>query len=201
MGVSKVFLEYDQEELDRAYDQGAYAPNQQEVSVRQQVRSVEARLRLGEPRRFSYGPTEVEQLDVYPANQPNAPIVVFPHGGAWRGGSAANSAHAAEMFVTAGANYVALDFVLVEDAGGSLYPMVEQVRRAMAWLYKNAAVIGGDRERIHLIGHSSGAHLGGCVMVTDWSKLFDLPADVVKTGFLTSGTYDLYPVNLSKRSR
>lgn len=180
MGVSKVFLEYEQDELDCAYDQSAYAPNQQEVSVRQQARSVEARSRLGEPRRFAYGRTQVELLDLYTANRPNAPIVVFVHGGAWRGGSAANSAHAAEMFVTAGANYVALDFVLVEDAGGSLYPMVEQVRRALAWLYGNAADFGGDRERIHLIDHSSGAHLCGCVMVTDWSKLFDLPADADK---------------------
>ncbi len=200
MGGPKVFLEYDQEQLDRAYDQSAYAPNQQEVALRQQMRSTAARSHLGEPRRFSYGPAEIEQLDVYPTDRPNAPIVVFVHGGAWRGGSAANSAHAAEMFVAAGAHYVALDFVLVEAAGGSLYPMVEQVRRALAWLYGNAAQFGGDRARIHLIGHSSGAHLGGCLMVTDWTKAFDLPPDVIKTGFLTSGMYDLEPVSLSKRS-
>ena len=122
------------------------------------------------------------------------------HGGAWRGGSAKDSAYPAEMFVTAGAHYIAVDFVSVDKAEGNLMPMADQVRRAVAWVYKNAAGFGGDPNRLYLSGHSSGAHLAGVVLVTDWQKDFGLPADVVKGAVLMSGMYDLKPVRLSKRS-
>src|SRR5262249_40359693 len=83
----------------------------------------------------------------------------------------------------------------------SLFPMVEQVRRAVAWVYKNAASFGGDPDRIYITGRSSGSHLGGTVLITDWAKDFGLPADVVKGALLSSGMYDLKPVRLSKRSK
>lgn len=82
----------------------------------------------------------------------NAPIHVFIHGGAWRGGLAKDSAYPAEMFVTAGAHYVVPDFVWVQNAGGSLMPIADQLRRAVAWVYKNAASFGGDPSRLYLSG-------------------------------------------------
>jgi len=87
----------------------------------------------------------------------------------------------------------------VIEAGGSLFPMIEQVRRAVAWVYQNAASFGADRNRIYVGGRSSGSHLGGCVLITDWAKDFGLPADLVKGALLGSGMYDLKPVRLSKR--
>jgi arylformamidase len=104
------------------------------------------------------------------------------------------------MFVTAGAHYAAVDFVAVGNADGNLMTMADQVRRAVAWVYKNAASFGGDPNRIYISGHSSGAHLAGVVMVTDWKKDFALPPDIIKGGLLMSGMYDLKPVRLSKRS-
>jgi arylformamidase len=201
MTNTKVFLDYDQEALDRAYDQRSYAPNSEHVAARQRNRCAEARRRLGEPLRIAYGPTEVEKLDFYATTKANAPIVIFVHGGAWRGGSAEASAHSAELFVSAGAHYAALDFILIEQAGGSLFPMVEQVRRAVAWVYANARSLGGDPDRLHIISHSSGSHLSGCVLTTDWAGDYGLPADIVKSGLLCSGMYDLYAVSLSARSQ
>jgi arylformamidase len=78
--------------------------------------------------------------------------------------------------------------------------MARQVRSAVAWLYRNAESFGGDRNRLYLSGHSSGGHLGGCAVTTDWSE-FGLPPDVVKGALLASGMYDLEPVRLSKRSK
>jgi arylformamidase len=104
------------------------------------------------------------------------------------------------MFVRAGAHYIAVDFVSGDDAGGNLMTMADQVRRAVAWVYKNAATFGGDPNRVFLSGHSSGAHLAGVVLVTDWQKDFGLPRDLVKGAVLMSGMYDLQPVRLSKRS-
>ena len=195
----RVWLDMDQKEIDDAYDQSVWAPNQPHVGKRRAAWSEWVRARL-KPERVAYGPTEIEQLDIYKTTVPNAPIQVFLHGGAWRGGSAKDSAYPAEMFVTAGAHYIAVDFIAVEKADGNLMTMADQVRRAVAWIYKNAASFGGDPNRVYVSGHSSGGHLAGVVMVTDWKKDFALPPDVVKGGLLMSGMYDLKPVRLSKRS-
>jgi arylformamidase len=190
----------DQAELDAAYDQSRYAPNLRQITKRYATNSDAARSRLGEPRRFAYGPTAIEGLDVYATKRPNAPINVFIHGGAWRGDRAKDYAFAAELFVQAGAHYVALDFVNVLEANGSLIPMADQVRRAVAWVRRNARSFGGDPERIYVSGHSSGGHLAGVVLTTDWRKDFDLPADTVKGGLCCSGMFDLKAVRLSARS-
>ena len=196
----RVWLDMDQKELDDAYDQSVWAPNQAHVSKRRALWSESIRTRL-KPDRIAYGPTEIETLDIYKTTLGNAPIQIFIHGGAWRGGSAKDSAYPAEMFVSAGAIFIAVDFVSIDKADGSLMTMVDQVRRAVAWVYKNAAQFGGDPNRLYLSGHSSGAHLSGVVLVTDWQKDFGLPIDVVKGGVLMSGMYDLKAVALSKRSK
>ena len=194
----RVFLDYDQAGLDRAYDQAEWAPNRQEVLARRAAASEAVRARLGEPRSFAYGPTAIERLDVYPTAVPRAPMMVFLHGGAWRGGDARSQAFAAETFTRAGAHWVVPDFATVMDVG--LDGMVAQVRRAVAWVARHAAEFGGDPARLYLGGHSSGAHLAGNVLVTDWTKEFELPADLVKGALCVSGMYELRPVRLSARS-
>jgi arylformamidase len=194
----KVFLDYDQAALDRAYDQPSWAPNMQEVLQRRAAVSDRVRARLGEPRRHAYGPTSIEQLDVYATSRPRAPIMIFLHGGAWRGGDARSQAYAAETFVQAGAHWVVPDFATVMDVG--LDGMVAQVRRAVAWVARHAARFGGDAGRIYVGGHSSGGHLAGNVLVTDWAQEFGLPADLIRGGLCVSGMYDLRAVRLSARS-
>lgn len=194
-----VWLDMDQQELDDAYDQRVYAPNQPNITERRNWNSEKVRAVLGEPVRLSYGSTEIERIEVYKTNRPNAPVNVYIHGGAWRGGRAAQNAYMAETFAKAGAHFAAVDFYNVGETQGDLFPMVEQCRRAVAWVYRNAASFGGDRERIYLSGHSSGAHLGGCVLLTDWRGQ-NLPQDIIKAALLGSGMYDLKAVRLSQRS-
>jgi arylformamidase len=195
-----VWLDMDQKELDDAYDQSVYAPNREQMNRRRASESERVRARLGAPKRVAYGTTPHEMLDIYPARSPNAPIVVFVHGGAWRVGNARDSSYGAEPFVRAGAHFVVLDFINAIESGGDLMAMVEQVRGGVAWTARNAASFGGDPGRLYVTGHSSGAHLGGCVLITDWEKDFGLPRDTLKGGTLCSGMYDLKPVRLSKRS-
>jgi arylformamidase len=195
-----VWLGMDQRELDDAYDQAVYAPNREQLSRRRVINSEIARARLGAPRRLAYGPAPIEGIDLYAAARPAAPIAVFIHGGAWRSITARDSAYGAETFVRAGVHFAVLDFANVTETGGDIMPMIAQVRGAIAWLAENAASFGGDPARIYVTAHSSGAHLGGCVLITDWEKDFGLPRDTVKGATLCSGMYDLKPVRLSARS-
>lgn len=194
-----VYLNYDQVELDAAYDQDSYECNVAQIGARGGSNSDAVRARLGEPQRVAYGPTAIERLDIYRAKAAHAPIFVFIHGGTWRTGSSRGSAAPAELFHDHGVTYIALDFINVLDAGGDLRPMAQQVRRAIAWVAKNAASFGGDTRRIYIGGHSSGGHLTGVALVTDWQKDFGLPADTVKGGICISGMYDMKPVRLSAR--
>jgi len=106
----------------------------------------------------------------------------------------------AEVFINAGAHFIAVDFNNVNEVGGSIFPMVEQVRRAAGWVYSNAKSFGGDPARVYVTGHSSGGHLASCVAITEWEKL-GLPRDTVKGFLLGSGMYDLKAPRLSKRSK
>jgi arylformamidase len=193
-------MEMDQVELDAAYDQAFYAPLASQISRRRAANAEQVRARLGAPMRAAYGPTEVEKLDIYRARRAKAPTFVFIHGGAWLGGEAKNYGDSAEMFVNAGANFIVLDFIAIKQAGGDLRVMADQVRRGVAWAYRNAAAYDGDPDRFYIGGHSSGGHLCGVTLVTDWQKDFGLPVDMIKGGLCMSGMYDLKPVRLSKRS-
>jgi arylformamidase len=196
-----VFLNYTQAELDAAYTQAAYEANIQQLRDRWVSNSERTRARIGSPLRRAYGPSEIEQLDIFRTKAPApAPVFIFIHGGAWRAGRAATYAAPAEMFIRAGAHYVVPDFAWVQDCGGSLFPMADQVCRAVAWVYRNAASFGGDPDRLYLGGQSSGAHLAAVALTADWPKAYDLPPDIIKGGLCTSGMYDLAPVRLSHRA-
>jgi arylformamidase len=197
---ASVFLDYDQSALDRAYEQAAYAPNREQL-IKRRIRDSElARRRIGEPERVAYGSTEIERLDIYRSPRASAPILVLIHGGAWRTGRSKEFATPAEMFLAAGAHYVVPDFAWVQDVGGSLVVLAEQVRHAVAWVYKNAPRFGGDPNRLYIGGQSSGGHLAAVALTTDWPREFGLPSDIVKGGMCISGMYDLAPVRLSARS-
>ena len=195
-----VFLDYDQAALDAAYDQAAYAPNREQLIKRRISDSQLARLCIGEPERVAYGPAEIERLDIYRSARVSAPVFVFFHGGAWRSGRSKDFAAPAEMFLAAGAHYVVPDFAWVQEVGGSLMVLADQVCRAVAWVYDNAAHLGSDPNRLYVCGQSSGGHLAAVALTTDWQRDFGLPADIIKGGMCISGMYDLMPVRLSARN-
>jgi len=197
---SLVWRDMDQQDLDAAYDQSVYAPNIQTVLKRCVRNSELVRERLGVPKRLAYGPTPVEGLDVFTTKVPNAPVNVFVHGGAWRSGLAKDYHYPAELFVNAGANLAVIDFNNVIETGGDLLAMADQVRRAVAFVYRNARSFGADPERLYISGHSSGGHWAGVLLTTDWQNDFGLPPTFIKGGVSASGMYDLAPVRLSQRS-
>ena len=195
-----VWLDMDQNQLDDAYNNRVYAPNIDRVAEQIQSRNEDAKARLGPPLVFPYGPGPMETLSVYRADRTGAPVLVYIHGGTWRFGTADQYAYLAESFVHQGATVALVDFDFVEQAEDGLSTLARQVRDAVAWVYMNAPLLGGDPERIFVSGHSSGGHLAGLVLTTHWPERYDLPDTLIKGGLCASGMYDLEPVRLSWRN-
>ena len=99
------------------------------------------------------------QLDIYkPKNLTEpAPLLVFVHGGGWKGGKRSDYLvylldYAKKGYITATVSYR-----LKKD---SIYPAcVQDVSDATHWLFSNAEKYGYDPDRIAMIGGSAGAHL------------------------------------------
>ncbi len=204
-----VFLHYTQAELDRAYDQRAWAANAADViaSYTTISKAVQARYPFTTEH---YGAGADELLDIYPPvmaagpgasaakdGKTGAPIHVFVHGGGWQRLTKDDSAFPAPAFVENGCIYIALNFSIIPKV--RVPDMADQCRRAIIWIARNAWRFGGDPGRIHLSGHSSGGHLAAVLLTTDW-KALGLDGSPLRSGLVASGMYDLGPVLLSARS-
>ena len=96
-------------------------------------------------------------LDIYPTSQPNAPVMVYVHGGGWRRGNKSNVDAKPAAFNQHGFAFISMDYRLIPEV--DIAEQVGDVVAAIAWVKNNIAGYGGDPNRIFLMGHSAGAHL------------------------------------------
>jgi arylformamidase len=192
-----VFLHYTQRELDRNFDQRGWVSNALEVIQRYAERSARTRARLEHRANVLYGSAPDEVLDIFPAAPSAGHVQVFVHGGAWKNFTKDDYSFPADAFVPAGVHTVVVNFTNLPSI--RLPEMVDQVRRSLEWIYRNARSFGGDPDKLYLSAQSSGAHLSASALQTDWACR-GLPADFVKAATLISGPYYLEPVVLSARS-
>ncbi|MCL1926723.1 MAG: alpha/beta hydrolase [Syntrophorhabdaceae bacterium] len=197
---------YCKNQIDFVYLQGNWSGQPPNTSLRGSTLRSELAANYPAPDRFEYGSAgdqynERQYLLLYRSlNQAKSPILVYIHGGSWQSGSAENSVTGADMFMEAGAHYIPLNFVNVtQTTNMSIMAMANQIRKAIVWVYNNAESFNGDKNKIYISGHSSGGHLCGAMMTTDWASL-GVPANVIKGGLCSSGMYDLTPVSLSYRN-
>lgn len=109
----------------------------------------------------SYGPDPSQKLDIYiPANiqENQLEVIVFLYGGRWTYG-------AKEDYRFVGATFTKKGFIVVIPDYGK-YPrvrfpvFVEDVAKALAWVDDHIAEHHGNPARLHIVGHSAGAHIG-----------------------------------------
>ncbi|MBP0444696.1 alpha/beta hydrolase [Roseomonas sp. SSH11] len=177
--------------LDREYNARATTPDVLEILAEYRARTDAAKAVLPWST-HAYGPGEPERLDVYPAASGPAPVLVFIHGGYWRALDAADSGSMAPGFVAAGACVVSVNYSLAPAAG--LDRIVDECRRALAWVHGNIARFGGDPSRIHVAGSSAGGHLAAMLMAPGWQAGMGLPARPIAGATLLSGLFDLTPI-------
>jgi arylformamidase len=135
-----------------------------------------------------YGSSPREMLDIYAADPPGGPVLVFIHGGYWRSGSKEDNCNFAPTFTSRGGTVVLVEYDLCPHV--TVTDIVRQTRAAIAWVYKNITGYGGDRSKLYVAGHSAGGHLTAMALAHDWEKE-GLPRDLIKGAVATSGVYDL----------
>lgn len=180
------------EELDRQYNARATVDDAGLFLADYARESAAARAAVAGQLGVPYGEHPDETIDVFPAAKPGSPIFFFIHGGYWRALSKDDSSFMAPAFVAAGATVVAVNYSLAPEA--SLDRIVEQCRRALAFVHREAARFNGDAARIHVSGSSAGGHLTGMMLAGGWHADFGVPPSVVHSASPISGIFDLRPL-------
>ena len=145
-----------------------------------------------------YGSGTNETLDVFPAPVPDAPVLVFIHGGYWRAMDKKDHSFIAPAFNDRGICVVQPNYALcpgTHEQPVTVPGILMQVVRALEWTWRHVAAHGGDPSRITVAGHSAGGHMAAALLSCDWKAVApDLPAQLVRNALSISGLYDLRPL-------
>ena len=190
-----IYRGYDREALDEQYNNRARIPHYLDYFDRWLDWSAETRATVPCDLDVAYGDLPVETLDIFPARQPGAPILIMIHGGYWYSLDKGHNSFVADGFRPHDVVTVVINYGLAPDF--RMDEIVRQNRAAAAWVWRNAATFGGDPSRIHALGQSAGGHLAAMLLATDWPAFgAGLPPGLVKSAVSMSGLYDLEPIRL-----
>lgn len=143
-----------------------------------------------------YGPGPRQSLDLWGPERARQgdrlPVLIFFHGGGWTGGGRGNCGFAGRALAQQGFLVAIPDYRL---APGAHWPdFLEDSAAAVAWVRRHAADLGGDPDRIALIGHSAGAY--NAVMLAldpQWMRGAGSDASVIRGVAALAGPYDFLP--------
>ncbi|MDA1299242.1 MAG: alpha/beta hydrolase [Proteobacteria bacterium] len=144
--------------------------------------NVLARLGDYERRTLSFGPDPRQQLDWYRGEGAGRPLVFFLYGGNWRSGQRQDYRFVADTLVSLGCDVVIPDY--------RLYPAARFVEIFADVCNAFARVVDlADTERLIVLGHSAGAHMGALLTLNT-----EIPATDRIKGFIgLAGPYDFFP--------
>jgi arylformamidase len=175
----------DRAQLDAAYNNSAAVPTVDAMRADWDARSASVRQSRRGHLDLAYGDRPRQRLDLFLADSPSAPTLMFIHGGYWQNNDKERFDFVAEGPLAHGINVAVVEYTLGPDA--RVDEIVDEIRRAVAWLTEHLADYGADPARIYVSGHSAGGHLTATMM--------NLSA--VRGGLAISGLYDLEPIRLN----
>lgn len=143
-----------------------------------------------------YGSDPAQKLEVFVPQGASArkplPVIVFIHGGGWASGDPHDYRFIARTLAPQGYAVVLAGYRLYPKAR---YPaMLEDGAAAVRWVADHVSEVGGDPERVVLMGHSAGAY--NAVMLgldRRWLAREGLSADALRGVIGLAGPYDFYP--------
>lgn len=179
-------------DLEHEYNARAAIPEHVHILADWQRRSAALRARAATRLDLRCAGQRRPAVDYFPAAD-GAPLLIYLHGGYWQRGDRRDYSFLAAPFVGHGVNVALVGYDLCPDI--DLGGIVDQVRAACAWLWRQAEALGHDREHMLVGGHSAGAHLAAVMLATEWPALDGaLPPVLLRGGFAISGIYDLSPL-------
>jgi arylformamidase len=189
-----VYRDYEQADLDAQLNPRASTPSFFHHIRRWSDASERARGGFAPRLDLTYGPGARERLDFFPLPGKVSPLLIFFHGGDWQSLDKSDFSFLAPPFLERGIAVALVNYGLAPAV--NLGDMVEQARRSVVWLYRNAAELDIDPTRIHLAGHGAGAHLAMTAIAMPW-RPYELLGQPVRSAIGLGGIYDLEPVRLS----
>jgi arylformamidase len=146
----------------------------------------------GAHRELAYGGAPRERFDLLmPSGIDRPRLHVFIHGGYWQALDKSAHAQFARGMLAAGFAVATLNYSLAPDK--PLAGLVDEIRLALAVLWRSAPDLGLAQQPFDLAGHSAGAHLAAMALGTDWAGQ-GLPPDLIGSATLVSGLYELEPL-------
>ncbi len=180
---------FTEEYCNQQYNPRLSVKNHLEIMQGWQRKSEYARMTWDCKLDVAYGTDQDEKLDIFIAPQPDAPCLIFIHGGYWRGSDKSEFSFIAKAFAKAGATVFLLNYGLAPRV--TLETIVSQVQRGVQWVYDNAHQYGANAQQLYLTGHSAGGHLTAMMMTQSWA---DQPNSIIKGAITLSGLFDLEPL-------
>lgn len=144
---------------------------------------------------IAYGDLPEQKLDVYMPPQvagKKRDVVVFFYGGRWETGAKADYRFAGDALVRNGFVVVIPDYRKYPDIR---FPdFVRDGAKAVAWVSDHIGQYGGDATRIHLAGHSAGAHIAALLAADKrYMQAEHINRDVIKSVIGLAGPYAFTP--------
>ncbi|HEX8418280.1 MAG TPA: alpha/beta hydrolase [Methylobacterium sp.] len=171
----------DQAARDAAYDNNAAVPDSAAQAAARNAASAAYRAVHADALDIPYADADRTAFDLYPADDPAAPCLVFIHGGYWQRNSRDLFACFAEGPAKAGWSVAIPGYTLAPDA--SLTRIVAEIGQALDWLAEHGPA-HGIAGPVVLAGWSAGAQL----------VAMQLHHPAVAAGLAISGVYDLRPI-------
>jgi arylformamidase len=177
-----------QDELEFQYNPRVSVAEYPELAKKRAAEGAKVRSTLKSWLDVPYGSSPREILDIYPSVEQGGPVLVYYHGGYWRGGSKEDNCGFAPTFVKRGVNVVVVEYDLCPKV--TVTEIVREARASLAWIYRNIARYNGDPSKLYISGHSAGGHLAAMILAHDWTRE-GMPRNPVKGAAVTSGVFDL----------
>ncbi|MGH7156297.1 MAG: alpha/beta hydrolase [Acetobacteraceae bacterium] len=168
-------------ERDAAYNNSGAVSDSPALNARREAES--AAFRAAHPGKLDlpYGPRERNRWDLFPADDPAAPCLVFIHGGYWQRNSREQFACLIEGPHAIGWSAALPGYTLASDA--TMTAIVGEIHAALDWLAANGPA-HGIAGPIVLSGWSAGGHLTAMA----------LGHPAVRAGLAISGLFELGPI-------
>ena len=168
-------------ERDAAYNNSLAVKNSAELNAAREAASAAFRQKHPKHLDLRYGPKERNTWDLFPSADPNAPCIVFIHGGYWQRNSKDMFANLIGGPHAHGWAAALPGYTLAPDA--SLTEIVAEINSALDWLAANGAA-HGINGKVVLSGWSAGGHLTAAC----------LGHRRVSAGLAISGVFELGPI-------